>query len=97
MGLESGEQCYLSFEIFFSFYFSFSFIFIFKFQFRLLFKIIQFQLQFQFHILLLSFRFVSVSVSVLSTRLQIMFNDNLILCCLFSKAQMDRVNQINSA
>jgi len=27
-------QCYLSFEIFFSFYLRFSFIFIFKFQFR---------------------------------------------------------------
>jgi len=26
-----------------------------------------------------------------------MFNDNLILCCLFSKAQVDSVNQINSA
>ena len=33
-GVCSGMQCYLSFEIFFSFYFSFSFIFIFKFRFR---------------------------------------------------------------
>jgi len=51
-------------------------------------KIIQFQLQFQFHVLLLSFSLIFV----LSTRLQIMFNDNLILSSLFSKAHVDSVN-----
>ena len=64
-------QCYLTFEVFSSFYLIFSFIFIFKFSFSFL-KIIHFQ--FQFSTLFIRFSYVSVSVSVF------ILNGNLIVC-----------------
>jgi len=49
--------------------------------------VISFHLQFQCYVLFFPFSFISVSVY--TTGLQTMFNDNLVACCVFSKALWD--------